>query len=117
LTLLRLAETDDELNALKAMVDNAIAFFYSGESSRACAPQMLDSLPTRSREIILVNMRQSVSLILEILKSLYPWANLDTTGEGFTVTCSNEEAIKLVKDSTVTVGQVIDMLGVDMSLG
>jgi hypothetical protein len=38
-------------------------------------------------------------------------------GEGFTVTCSDEEAIKLVKDSVVTVGHVVDMLGVDMSLG
>jgi hypothetical protein len=38
-------------------------------------------------------------------------------GEGFTVTCSDEEALKLVEDSVVTVGHVIDMLGVDMSLG
>jgi hypothetical protein len=42
---------------------------------------------------------------------------LDAVGEGFTVTCSNEEALKLVEDSAVTVGHVIDMLGVDMSLG
>jgi hypothetical protein len=33
LTPLRLAESDAELNALKAMVDNAVAFFYPGESS------------------------------------------------------------------------------------
>jgi hypothetical protein len=38
-------------------------------------------------------------------------------GEGFMVTCSDEEALKLVEDSVVTVGHVIDMLGVDMSLG
>jgi hypothetical protein len=38
-------------------------------------------------------------------------------GEGFTVTCSDEEALKLIKNSAVMVGQVIDMLGVDMSLG
>jgi hypothetical protein len=31
------------------MMDNVIAFFYLGESSsRSHAPQMLDSLPTRS---------------------------------------------------------------------
>jgi hypothetical protein len=58
-----------------------------------------------------------MSLTLGILRSLYPRSNLDTTGEGFTVTCSDEEALKLVEDSTVMAGQVIDMLGVDMSLG
>jgi hypothetical protein len=55
------------------MVDNAVAFFYPGESSfEARTPQMLDSLPMRSQEIILANMRQSVILTLGILKSLYP---------------------------------------------
>jgi hypothetical protein len=62
-------------------------------------------------------MRQSASLPLGILKSLYPRANLDTAGEGFATTCSNEEALKLVEDSTVTASQIVDMLGVDMSLG
>jgi hypothetical protein len=63
LTSLRLAESDVELNALKALVENAIAFFYPGESSAGMhAPQMLDSLPTRSWEIILTNMRLSTSL-------------------------------------------------------
>jgi hypothetical protein len=57
-----------------------------------------------------------VSLILGILKSLYPRANLDMVGEGLTVTRSDVEALKLVKDSAVSMGQVIDMLGVDMSL-
>jgi hypothetical protein len=37
--------------------------------------------------------------------------------EGFMVTCSDEEALKLIEDSAVTAGQVVDMLGVDMSLG
>jgi hypothetical protein len=78
---------------------------------------MLDNLPTQSREIILTNMRQSVSLTLRILKSLYPRADLDAAGEGFVVTCSDEEALKLVEDSAVMLGQIIDMLGVDMSLG
>jgi hypothetical protein len=71
----------------------------------------------RSQDIILTNMRQSTSLTLGILKSLYPWANLDAVGEGFAVTCSDEEALKLVEDPAMTVRQVVDMLGVDMSLG
>jgi hypothetical protein len=62
-------------------------------------------------------MMQSTSLTLRILKSLYPRADLDAAGEGFTVTCSDEEALKLIEDSTVTAGQVVDMLGVDISLG
>jgi hypothetical protein len=117
LSLLRLAESDAKLNALKAMVNNAVAFFYlSGSSSNVRAPQMLDSLPTQSREIILANMRQS-ALTLGFLKSLYYWADLDVEGEGFVVTCNDEEALKLAEDSAKTAGQVVDMLGVDMSLG
>jgi hypothetical protein len=58
-----------------------------------------------------------VSLTLRILKSLYPRADLDMTGEGFAVTCSDEEALKLVEDSAMTARHVVDMLGVDMSLG
>jgi hypothetical protein len=100
------------------MVENTITFFYPDESSiGTCAPQMLDSLPSRSREIILINMKQSVSLTLGILKSLYPRVDLDTTGEGFTATCSDDEALKLVEASVVTVGHIVDMLLVDMSLG
>jgi hypothetical protein len=38
------------------------------------------------------------------LKSIYPWANLDVAGKGFKVTYSDEEALKLVEDSAVTVG-------------
>jgi hypothetical protein len=99
-------------------VGNPVAFFYPGESSsEAHTPQMLDSLPMRSREIVLANMRQLTSLTLRILMSLYPRADLDTAGEGFAVTCSDEEALKLVEDSAVTAGHVVDMLGVDMSLG
>jgi hypothetical protein len=78
---------------------------------------MLDSLPNQSREIILSNMRQLPSVTLGILKSQYPQANLDTAGEGFAVTCTNEEALKLAKDSVVIARQVVDMLGVDKSLG
>jgi hypothetical protein len=42
---------------------------------------------------------------------------LDAAGEGFTVTYSDEEALKLIEDSAVMVGHIVDMLGVDMSLG
>jgi hypothetical protein len=42
---------------------------------------------------------------------------LDAAGEGFVATCSYEEALKLVEDSAMTMGQVVDMLGIDMSLG
>jgi hypothetical protein len=100
------------------MVNNAVAHFYPDESSsNVRAPQMLDSLSGRSQEIIFANMRQSASLTLGILKSLYPRADLDVAGEGFTMTCSDEEALKQVEDSAKTAGQVVDMLGVNMSLG
>jgi hypothetical protein len=62
-------------------------------------------------------MRLSVSLTLGIFKSLYPRADMDVVGEGFVMIYSNEEALKLIEDSVVTVGQVVDMLGVDMSIG
>jgi hypothetical protein len=62
-------------------------------------------------------MKQSTSLTLCILKSLYPLADLDAVGEGFAATCSDEEALKLIKDSAVMTGHIIDMLGVGMSLG
>jgi hypothetical protein len=63
------------------MVENAVAFFYPGESSAGmCAPQMPDSLPTRSQEIILANMRKSASLTLSILKSLHPPGRLGRGG-------------------------------------
>jgi hypothetical protein len=118
LTPLRLTESNAKLNALKAMVNNAVAFFYPGDSSfDAHAPQMLDCLSSRSQEIILANMRQSVSLTLGILNSLYPRADLDAAGEGFAATCSDEEALKLVEDSAKTTSQVVDMLAIDMSLG
>jgi hypothetical protein len=42
---------------------------------------MLDILPTKSRDIILTNMKQSESLTLGILRSLYPRADLDAAGE------------------------------------
>jgi hypothetical protein len=90
LTPLQLIESDAELNTLKAMVENVVAFFYPNDSSFASrAPQLLDGLPTRSQEVIPANMKQSVSLTLRILKSLFPRANLDATGKGFVATCTD----------------------------
>jgi hypothetical protein len=60
-------------------------------------------------------MREASSLTLRILKSLYPRVDLDAAGEGFTVTCTEEEADKLVEDSAETVTRVIEILPVDMS--
>jgi hypothetical protein len=100
------------------MVENAIAFFYLGESSTGTrTPQMMDNLTSRSRETTLTNMKQSVCLTLGILKSLYPRADLDRVGEGFAVKCSDEEALKLNKVSAMKAGHIVDMLPVDMSLG
>jgi hypothetical protein len=65
---------------------------------------MLDNLPRRSPEIILANMRQLVSVTLGTLKSLYARADLDAAGEGFTVTCGDEEALNLVEDSAKATG-------------
>jgi hypothetical protein len=65
---------------------------------------MLDNQPRRSREIILANMRQLVSLTLGTLKSLYARADLDAAGEGFAVTCGDEKALKLVKDPAKATG-------------
>jgi hypothetical protein len=42
---------------------------------------------------------------------------MDAVGEGLAVTCSAKEAQKLVEDSAVAAGQIVDMLGVDISLG
>jgi hypothetical protein len=116
LTPLWLTEINAELNTLKAMVENVVAFFYLGDSSTAVrAPQMLDNLPTWSWEVILANMKQMNSLTLRILKSLYPRADLDATGEGFTSTYTDEEASKLVEDSAVMTECIVEMLPVDMS--
>jgi hypothetical protein len=40
---------------------------------------------------------------------------LDATGEDFATTYTNEEASKLVEDSTLMVDQIVEMLSVDMS--
>jgi hypothetical protein len=81
-----------------------VVFLYPDDSASAArTPQLLDGLPTQSRDVILANMRQSVTLTLGILKSLYPRANLDATGKGFVMACIEDEASKLVENSDVTV--------------
>jgi hypothetical protein len=72
-------------------------------------------LPTHSREVILSNMRKASSLTLGILKSLYPRADLDAVGEGFETIGIEEEANKLIEDSTLMMTRVIEMLPMDMS--
>jgi hypothetical protein len=98
------------------MVKNAMVYFYSDDLALAArAPALLDGLPTRSREVILANMRKASSLNLGILKSLYPLVNLDAKGEGFAATSTKDEANKLTDDSTLTVSQVMVMLHIDIS--
>jgi hypothetical protein len=60
-------------------------------------------------------MRKTSSLTHRVMKSLYPRDDLDAVGEGFMVTCTEEEANKLVEDSTMKVTQDIKMLPIDMS--
>jgi hypothetical protein len=43
-----------------------------------CSVESLDGLPTRSREVILANVKESACLTLEILRSLYPLADFNT---------------------------------------
>jgi hypothetical protein len=65
--------------------------------------------------VILTNMKQTASLTLRILKSLYPRANMDAAGESFLVTYTDEETLKLVEDSIVMADLIVEMLPVDMS--
>jgi hypothetical protein len=98
------------------MVENVVVFFYPDDSSTiARAPQILDGLPTQSCEVILTNMKQSASLTLGIMKSLYPQADLDVVGEGFAASYTEGEDSKLVEDSTLMAKCIIEMLSVDMS--
>jgi hypothetical protein len=43
------------------------------------------------------------------------WSSTDTVSEGFIVTYTDKEALKLVEHSTVTTGRIIEILLVDMS--
>jgi hypothetical protein len=60
-------------------------------------------------------VRQSASLTLKILRSLYPQAILDAMGEGFAATCTEDEANKLIEDSVLTASQIVEMLPINMS--
>jgi hypothetical protein len=66
---------------------------------------------------IMENYSRKLEAIDEPMKSLYPRADLDVVGEGFAMTCNDEEALKLIEDSAVMAGHIVDMLPVDMSLG
>jgi hypothetical protein len=72
-------------------------------------------LPTRSPEVIISNMRKASRLILWILRSLYPRAELDTAGEGFAASCTEEEVSDLGQSFVETMTQVIEMIPVEMS--
>jgi hypothetical protein len=96
---------------MKVLVKKAISFFYPKDSSSdARAPQLLDGLLNRCEEVIVANMKQAVSLTLEILKSLYPRVDLDVAGDGFVATCTDEEGLKLVEDSALTADRIVEMV-------
>jgi hypothetical protein len=96
---------------MKMSVKKVISFFYPKASSLdARAPQLLDGLPNRCKAVIVANMKQAVSLTLGILKSLYPCADLDVAGEGFAVTCTDEEGLKLMVDSAFTADHIVEMV-------
>jgi hypothetical protein len=98
------------------MVKKAVLLFYPKDpSSNVQTTQLLDGLPNRCLEVILANMKQVASLTLGILKSLYPRADLDAAGDGFAVTCTDEEALKLMEDSALTADHIVDMVPIDMS--
>jgi hypothetical protein len=97
-------------------VKKAVLLFYPKDPSPDVqTPQLLDGLPNRCLEVILANMKQAASLTLGILKSLYPRADLDAAGDGFAATCTDEEALKLMEDSTLTANHIVDMVPIDMS--
>jgi hypothetical protein len=106
-----LASAEAELRTLKVIDENVVAYFYPQNSDTTSrAPELLDMLPTRSREVITSNMRKASTLTLGILKSLYPKVDIDPAGEGFATTCSKEEATDLVQSFLETATQVIEMI-------
>jgi hypothetical protein len=97
---------------MKAMVKKVISFFYpKASSSDVRAPQLLDGLLNQC-EVIVANKKQTVSLTLRILKSLYPCVDLDVAGDGFVATCTDEEGLKLVEDTTLTTDRIVEMVPV-----
>jgi hypothetical protein len=59
-------------------------------------------------------MKQAASLTLSVLKSHYPQAVLDTTGDGFAVSCTEEDDLKLMEDSALEADHIVDMVPVHM---
>jgi hypothetical protein len=59
-------------------------------------------------------MKQTTSLTLGILKSLYPRADLDIAGDDFVMTCTDEETLKLVGDSALTADRIVDVVPIDV---
>jgi hypothetical protein len=91
------AAAEAELKALKTISENIVEYFCPKHSNaKQPAPELMDALSTRSREIIQKNMLKASSLTLAILKSLYPRADLEAAGEGFATTSSDEEGKALV---------------------
>jgi hypothetical protein len=66
----------------------------------------------KSRELIKKQILMASSLTLGVLKSLYPHANLDVVGEGFTKDCDQAQAAQLIKDSLQAAAQIIDMINI-----
>jgi hypothetical protein len=98
------------------MVENVVAFYYPVDPASASrATKLLEGLPTQSQEVIFANMKKATSLTLRILKSLYPQANMDAMGKDFAATCTDDEANKLMEDSTMMACQIMEMFLVDMS--
>jgi hypothetical protein len=113
-----LADVEGKLRTLKALAQNMVDYFYPQDSDTTPrAPELLDMLSTRSREIILSNMRKASNLTLRILMSLYPKADLGAAGEGFAATCMEDEATDLVQGFLEIATQIIEMIPIDMSLG
>jgi hypothetical protein len=110
------ADMEAELQTLKVIAENVVAYFYPQDSDTVSrAPELLDVLPTRSWEIIISNMSKVSNLTLRILKSLYPKVDLGAAGEGFAATCSEDEATDLVQSFLETVIEILEMILIDMS--
>jgi hypothetical protein len=104
------AAAEDELRVLKTMAENIVEYFYPKHAdAKQRVPELMDALPTQSREIIQKNMLKASSLTLAILKSLYPRADLVATSEGFATTCTREEADALVASFLDTVDKIVEM--------
>jgi hypothetical protein len=105
------AAAEAELKALKTIAENGVHYFYPKHSDAVQrTPELLDSLPTRSREMVQTNMLKACNLTLAILKSLYPRVDLEAAGEEFAVICSDEEAKDLVKNFLDTATKIVEMI-------